>query len=222
MGWFGGNESKTVTETVVSMAIDATLEVTSSKSVMSNNVQELNMSGNKGVHVDGVDMNQVISVKLKSENTTTASTSFSSAINAALLERIKQSTEAGSLQTNSVETLTQTVHQFSVDCGRVFKDNLSVFVSSSQVKNINTNTDSSFKNIKMYQTVESSIEAMSAIILSDAAVQETKSLIDKQLDQKTEGFSGIIKNLLGGLVGPLVILAIIAIVCAAVYFKFRS
>lgn len=213
----GGNVSKSVSSVSVQSAIKATLNVTSSRAAVSANSQSMNFSGNEGTSLDNVNMNQKIRITIKSTSTTNATTEFASEIENNLKEKIKQATELGGLPKNKVESLQNTAHSFAVDCSKVFSDNISLFVSANQTLNVNKNKNSSISNVVMAQTVEGAIEAFSSIITNDKAVQKTKAILDKELKQKSEGFGGMFK----AMVGPLIVLLLILIAGGYIYFRVR-
>lgn len=225
----GGNQSKSVCTTVVENSIKATLDVSISRSSISNNSQTLNMSGNIGTVQDGVDMKQTVVIKIKSSSTTEASTKFQSSIEAQLKERLKQAGETVATSKNNSITIQNAIHKFAVDSSKVFTDNISMIVSNSQTANISGNVNSHLKKVNMSQTVDAAIDAISKIVTSDAAVQTTKAILDKELEQKTEGFAGIIRTLgdayskvLGSSVGPMVCVIIILILGGGIYLLVRS
>lgn len=188
----GINQSKTTTENIVKFAIKATLNVSLSRSITSHNQQTGNFSGNVNTNADGVDMKQTITISLKSSNSFDATTGFSSTIENKLKEAINQKVAVGSVSVNNVETINRSVTDFAVDCSRVLSESLSMVLASDQTINLTNNTNSSFRNIRMAQTVEGAIDAITDMITRDTNVQSSKAILDKTLDQTAEGFAGVI------------------------------
>lgn len=214
----GGNVSKSVSTVSVQSAIKATLNVTSSRGAVSANNQSMSFSGNEGTTLDGVNMKQKIRITIKSTSTTNASTEFASVVESNLKEKIKQATELGGLPKNKVETLQATAHSFAVDCSKVFSDNISLLISADQTLAVDNNKNSSISNVVLSQTVEGAIEAFSSIITNDKSVQKTKAILDKELEQKSEGFGGMFKSM----IGPMIVILLIMIVGGYIYFRARQ
>lgn len=250
MGFFGTNKQKTVTETAVENAVKATMDVTTSRSAASNASQTFNFSGNAGTTVDGVNMEQTVSIKLRSSSEVQASTDFQSMMETELKQKLKQKSEALSLSDSEQEDITRNISQLSVDCSRVFKDSISILVNNSQTIDINKNTLSDLKNIRMAQTVEAAVESISRFVTNDRSVQALKAKIDKDLEQVNEGAAGFLTaagNAIGGMwesmgsatsgvvtstggaasgvlisaIGPLIVIAIILAIGAAIYFMMN-
>lgn len=214
----GGNTSKTVTSVSVQTAIKATLNVTSSRSATSTNNQSLSFSGNDGTSANNIKMDQKVSISIKTSSKTNATTDFAAVIENDLKDKIKQAAEMGGLATNRVETLQTTAHSFAVDCSKVFSDNVSLFVSTDQHLKIDNNKKSSFTNVTMAQSVEGAIDAFTEIITKDKSVQMTKSILDKELAQTSQGFGGMFK----AMVGPMIVLLLLTIVAGYIYFRARG
>lgn len=250
MGFFGTNKQKTVTETVVDNAIKATMDITTSRSAASSNTQTLSFSDNKGTTADGINMEQKVSIKLRSASEVQASTDFQAIMETELKQKLKQKSEALSLSDSEQEQITRDINKLSVDCSRVFKDNISMLVNNSQVLDINRNTLSDLKNIRMAQTVDAAMESISRIITNDQSVQTLKSKIDRDLEQANEGMAGAVTaagNAISGMwgsmgaatsgvvtatggaasgvlvsaIGPLIVIAIILAIGAAIYFMIN-
>jgi hypothetical protein len=212
--YMGINASKISSEVSIKRAINATLSFTANTSTNASGNQSLQFTNNTNLNVDGLTMQQTVTIKLKVESNLDAVSKFQSTIQDELKQNIKQETEMGTIANNKSESVKKLAEKYSLDCSKVFQNNLSAFLSSNQSVVVTGNSGGLIRNIKLAQTVESATDTVIAMIVRDSVVNETKTALDLELGQKASGFSSIFKALLG----PLICICILGVLF--LLFKF--